>query len=221
MSEGHPEVHVSSARHSATSLLCWLAAGAVAAPVCTVVHESGHYLAGWLLDFPDLEFHGDAVSSSAAQGRYPSGQLGTMAVAGPLATLLLGVLFTVVALRWPGSLSIGFSLTDLARPLVMGPRYVLRLILQQGGSSSLGEQLPRMQAQGLDNMADETVAALNLGLPQATFVAGGFVIAAVLAYLVLARTRALWTIPLLIGLVLGAGLGLLTYLRLIVPWAIG
>jgi hypothetical protein len=43
--------------------LRWLVAGVVAAPLCTVGHEGGHYLAGWLFDFPDLEFHGDAVSS--------------------------------------------------------------------------------------------------------------------------------------------------------------
>ncbi len=98
----------------------------------------------------------------------------------------------------------GLLLTDLARPLVMGPHFVVGAISQP--------------AVRLDNLCDETVAAARFGLARWLFIAAFFVLAALLARSVLVKTRGIWTARRLAAIVPGAAAGMTAFVWLLLPW---
>ncbi len=213
-----------NARGTWTARVAWFLSGVVAAPACTLVHEMGHYIVGGIFDFPNLKFLGDAVTSSAGADRFPAWQLGLMAFAGPTATLILGAVLVIVAILRPGCLSISLALTALIRPIAMAVRYAILLVVPTSTvdkrstvPSPLVPDGSRIRADGLDNLCDETVAALHFGLPRWALVAGGFVIAAWLTWLLLSKTRPWWSVANVLTMFLGVVAGMLGFVYVLLP----
>ena len=111
-----------------------LAAASIAlVPVCIVLHELGHLLTALLLGFPNPEFHFSAVSPGDVT-QQEQWELGTVGLAGPLATLLLTVLGISAHRRWQGSVwPFALAIAAASRFAVAVPFSLVNIFVRMSG----------------------------------------------------------------------------------------
>ncbi|WP_143960295.1 hypothetical protein [Litoribacter populi] len=61
-------------------------------PITIMLHEMGHYIIGFMFQFPNLQLHYGSVSHTATELDFPPWQLALQASAGPLITILIASL---------------------------------------------------------------------------------------------------------------------------------
>ena len=96
----------------------WVAAGALAVPFTTLLHELGHYAIYHLAGAPELKLHYSSVSF--VEAAVPKAIFAAGEIAGPLVSLLiLGVALLIVRFVGPAPAAIALGLAAALRSVIL------------------------------------------------------------------------------------------------------